>query len=264
MTRLRALAATGLSRPPGAAFEYSKLNDTLHRYLVAELAERVLRAIRRHSADLLLLLDPRIGDLDDRAVARAACTAAGQASVPVSACSERGAGDAWVIDLGAQTGTARAIQKSAAAAHESQSQALPGLIRRLDALDGREPVRWLASPAPDPSHASRLPHAAPAARSLPGRHARGAPSMTGQPGGRVSPPRRRYFLSSTNGTRVPSRRYFPRRGLGRCGLPRRRISMRSPRLLRAPVNPVSCAKGTDARGEQASRGDEIEQCDRGT
>lgn len=139
-------------------------DGALHRYPVAELAERVLRAIRRHSADLLLLLDPRIGDLDDRAVARAACTAAGQASVPVLACSERGAGDAWVIDLGAETSTARAIQKSAAAAHESQSQALPGLIRRLDALDGREPVRWLASSAPDPSHASRLLRAAPAAR----------------------------------------------------------------------------------------------------
>jgi N-acetylglucosamine malate deacetylase 2 len=138
-------------------------DGALHRYPVDELAERVLRAIRQHSADLLLLIDPWIGDLDDQAAARAACTAAGQVSVPVLACSELGAGDSWVIDLGAETGTARTIQKNAAAAHESQSQALPGLIRRLDALDGREPVRWLVSPAPDPSHASHRLHAAPPA-----------------------------------------------------------------------------------------------------
>jgi len=37
-----------------------------------------------------------------------------------------------MIDLGADAATARAIQKSAAAAHASQSQALPQLVRRLD------------------------------------------------------------------------------------------------------------------------------------
>ena len=54
---------------------------------------------------------------------------------------------AWVISLGADAGTARAIQKAAAAAHESQSAALPRLIRRLDRLDGREHLRWLVLPA---------------------------------------------------------------------------------------------------------------------
>jgi hypothetical protein len=42
--------------------------------------------------------------------------------------------------------TARAIQKAAAAAHQSQSPALPQLIRRLDLLDGREYLRWLVPP----------------------------------------------------------------------------------------------------------------------
>jgi hypothetical protein len=45
--------------------------------------------------------------------------------------------------LGADTETARAIQKSAAAAHASQSEALPALIRRLDLLGSGETLRWL-------------------------------------------------------------------------------------------------------------------------
>jgi hypothetical protein len=51
-----------------------------------------------------------------------------------------------MIDLGPDAATARAIQKAAAAAHESQSAALPQLIRRLDLLDGQEHLRWLARP----------------------------------------------------------------------------------------------------------------------
>ena len=46
----------------------------------------------------------------------------------------------------ADAATARAIQKAAAAAHESQSPALPQLIRRLNLLDGQEHLRWLARP----------------------------------------------------------------------------------------------------------------------
>lgn len=52
----------------------------------------------------------------------------------------------WAIDLGSAADTARAIQKSAAAAHRSQSQALPGLIRRLDVAGRRELLRWLVRP----------------------------------------------------------------------------------------------------------------------
>ena len=61
---------------------------------------------------------------------------------------------AWTLDLGADTETARAIQKSAAAAHASQSEMLPALIRRLDLLGSGETVRWLQLPQqiPAPRH----------------------------------------------------------------------------------------------------------------
>jgi hypothetical protein len=51
---------------------------------------------------------------------------------------------AWTLDLGTDTETARAIQKSAAAAHASQSEALPALIGRLDQLGSVETLRWLS------------------------------------------------------------------------------------------------------------------------
>jgi LmbE family N-acetylglucosaminyl deacetylase len=118
----------------------------LGRQPMAELTERVRRAIRQHGADLLLVTDPAAGGPDDdAAVAIAACAAARQAGVPVVAHAGPGAGGAWMIDLGADFATARAIQKSAAAAHASQSQALPELTRRLDRLGGREQLRWLIS-----------------------------------------------------------------------------------------------------------------------
>jgi len=128
----------------------------LGRQPEAELRDRIGRAIREHAADLLLIIDPAAGDADDEgsavddvAVAAAACAAAQRAGVPVLArtgppgCVP----GAWVIDLGPDAGTARAIQKAAAAAHESQSAALPQLIQRLDLLDGREQLRWLITPA---------------------------------------------------------------------------------------------------------------------
>ena len=46
-----------------------------------------------------------------------------------------------------RTATARAVQRSAVAAHASQSEALPEVERRLDLLGGRETLRWLI-PAP--------------------------------------------------------------------------------------------------------------------
>jgi len=51
-----------------------------------------------------------------------------------------GARGAWMIDLGADAETARAIQRSAAAAHASQSAALPRLLPRLA---GPDRLRWL-------------------------------------------------------------------------------------------------------------------------
>jgi len=54
---------------------------------------------------------------------------------------------AWAFDLGTDAGTARAIAKAAAGAHESQSSALPQLIARLDRLGRREHLRWLVTPA---------------------------------------------------------------------------------------------------------------------
>ena len=133
----------------------------LGRQPEAELRDRIGRAIREHAADLLLVIDPAAGDADDdgaamddaatddAAVAAAACTAAQRAGVPVLARAGppgRVPG-AWVIDLGSDAGTARIIQKAAVAAHESQSPALPELIRRLDRLDSREHLRWLVTPA---------------------------------------------------------------------------------------------------------------------
>lgn len=132
----------------------------LHRHPVADLTQAVRHAIRRHSADLLLVIAPEAGDPDDTAVARAACAAARQAGIAVAARTEPGARRGWMIDLGADAATARAIQKAAASAHQSQSQALPELIRRLDLLDGREPLRWLVPPPPTPRHDETVPAAA--------------------------------------------------------------------------------------------------------
>jgi N-acetylglucosamine malate deacetylase 2 len=112
----------------------------------AELAERVRRAIRQQAADLLLVSDPAGDDPDDTAACAAACAAARRAGVAVVARTWPDACGAWMIDLGADASTARAIQKAAAAAHQSQSPALPYLIRRLDLLDGREYLRWLVPP----------------------------------------------------------------------------------------------------------------------
>jgi N-acetylglucosamine malate deacetylase 2 len=125
----------------------------LRRQPAAELAGRVRRAIRQHAPDLLLVPDPMGGGPDDTAVAAAAVAAARHAGVPVVARTWHGARGAWMVDLGGETATARAIQKSAAAAHESQSGALPRLTRRLDQLGGQEHLRWLVPPIPE--HAPR-------------------------------------------------------------------------------------------------------------
>ena len=118
----------------------------------AELSARIGQAIRQHPADLLLIIDPAAGGrdegaADDVAVAAAACAAARRTGLPVLAHTADTVHGAWAFDLGTDAGTARAIQKAAAAAHESQSQALPQLIARLDRLGRREHLRWLIPPA---------------------------------------------------------------------------------------------------------------------
>jgi LmbE family N-acetylglucosaminyl deacetylase len=123
----------------------------LHRQPAAGLAHRISVAIRHYSPDLLLVIAPEAGDLDDLAVAVAARAAAARAGLPVAAHTMPGAPGAWMIDLGPEASTARAIQKAAAAAHSSQSDALPGVLRRLDLLDGTETLRWVLSPRPVPT-----------------------------------------------------------------------------------------------------------------
>lgn len=137
-----AASVLGISQVTVASFADGRLS----RQPGTELAERIGRAIRQHAADLLLVIDPAAVDPEDMAVAAAACAAATRAGVPVLAHTTWGVPGAWMIDLGPDAATARAIQKAAAAAHESQSAALPQLIRRLDLLDGQEHLRWLARP----------------------------------------------------------------------------------------------------------------------
>jgi hypothetical protein len=105
-----------------------------------------------------LVIAPEAGDRDDAAVARAATAAAARAGIPVVAHL---AGRARRLDdrPSPDAATVRAIQKSAAAAHASQSAALPALIRRLDLLDGRETLRRLLLPQPVPAQRDRYPSA---------------------------------------------------------------------------------------------------------
>jgi hypothetical protein len=81
--------------------------------------------------------------------------AALQAGMPVAARTRPGVSGAWMLDLGADAEVARAIQKSAAAAHTSQSEGLPELISRLDQLGSVETLRWLVSPARIPAQRVR-------------------------------------------------------------------------------------------------------------
>jgi LmbE family N-acetylglucosaminyl deacetylase len=123
----------------------------LHHYDISDLAERIQQAIGEYSADLLLVVAPETGDIEDAAVARAATAAALQAAVPAAARTRPGVSGAWALDLGADAEMARAIQKSAAAAHASQSEAVPEVIGRLDQLGSVEMLRWLVSPARVPA-----------------------------------------------------------------------------------------------------------------
>lgn len=126
-------------------------DGSLHHYRMTGLAERIRRAVSEYCADLVLVVGPETGDIADAAVARAATAAALQEGVPVAASTRPGVSGSWMLDLGADAEVARAIQKSAAAAHVTQAEALPALIRRLDQLGTVETLRWLVNPARVPA-----------------------------------------------------------------------------------------------------------------
>jgi N-acetylglucosamine malate deacetylase 2 len=143
------IAATVLGVSRVAVGSYR--DGRLHQYPMSDLTGRIQQAVSEYSADLLLVVAPETGDIGDAAVARAATAAALQAGVPAAARTRPGVSGAWMLDLGAEAEAARAIQKSAAAAHTSQSEALPELIGRLDQLGSVETLRWLVSPARVPA-----------------------------------------------------------------------------------------------------------------
>ena len=110
------------------------------RRAAGQLTERVRREVRRQAPDLLLVIDPDDGSPDDVAVA----AAAQRAGLPVLARCLQGGRSGWLADLGPHAAAARAAQRSAAAAHASQSDSLAGVQCRLGLLDGEERVRWMS------------------------------------------------------------------------------------------------------------------------
>jgi N-acetylglucosamine malate deacetylase 2 len=119
----------------------------LARRPAQELAELVGREIRRHGADLVIITDPATDDSDEAVVAGAARAAAAQAGVPAVVRMALGTGTGRVITLGPEAPVARAVQRSAAAAHSSQAEALPEVERRLTLMGDHETLRWLAPAA---------------------------------------------------------------------------------------------------------------------
>ncbi len=124
------------------------------------LAQRVQRAIDEHGPDLILVADPVAGDADDARAARAVCLAAGRAGVTVAARTRPGARGSWPVDLGSGAEAARTVQRCAATAHASQSEALPEVLCALADLSSREHLRWL------PPAAARVPRPRGAQRCL--------------------------------------------------------------------------------------------------
>jgi len=113
---------------------------------VSALAERVERAIAEQSADLILVTDPAESGLDDAVVAMAAGAAAQRARLPVLARTLSAVSGGWQVDLGDDVAQVRAVQRSAVAAHASQSDALADLTFRLRLLGRGEWLRWLVPP----------------------------------------------------------------------------------------------------------------------
>jgi LmbE family N-acetylglucosaminyl deacetylase len=121
----------------------------LRRRPIATLTERVERAITKYAPDLILVVDPVVGDADDAQVARAACLAADRAGVPVAGRTWLGAPGGWRVGLGSGAAAARTVQRSAVAAHASQSDGLAEVRSRLNRLGDAEQLRWLLAPEPD-------------------------------------------------------------------------------------------------------------------
>jgi N-acetylglucosamine malate deacetylase 2 len=124
---------------------------------LTDLTERVHRAIRLHSPDLLLVVEPADADADSAMAAMAACAAADQAGLPVVARTLPAADGSWQVSLGAESAAARAAQRSAAAAHRSQSDGMPDLMWQLDLLGSEESLRWVVPPAGVQLPSRRLP-----------------------------------------------------------------------------------------------------------
>jgi N-acetylglucosamine malate deacetylase 2 len=121
----------------------------LSRSPMYALTERVERAIDEHEPDLLLVTDPVDGSPEDARLARATCLAARRAGLPVAARTMAGAVNSWLLDLGSTTTAVRAVQRSAAAAHASQSDGFDQVHERLNSLDAGEWLRWLVPPLTD-------------------------------------------------------------------------------------------------------------------
>jgi LmbE family N-acetylglucosaminyl deacetylase len=113
---------------------------------LSTLIERVSRAITEQSADLVLVTDPAESGLDDAVVAMAACAAAEAARVPTLCRTLSAVRGGWQVDLGDGAAQARAAQRSAVAAHASQSDGLADLTFRLRLLGRSEWLRWLVPP----------------------------------------------------------------------------------------------------------------------
>jgi N-acetylglucosamine malate deacetylase 2 len=111
------------------------------------LADRVSRAITDQCADLLVVSEPAESGLDEAVVAMAAVAAARQARVPAVARTVSTVRGGWQVDLGGHAAEARAAQRSAVAAHASQSGALADLAFRLRLLGRSEWLRWLVQPS---------------------------------------------------------------------------------------------------------------------
>ncbi len=70
-------------------------DGSLSRCSLAALSERVQRAIDEHAPDLLLVIDPATGTPGDAQVAKAVCSAARSAGLPVAARTSTHAPDSW-------------------------------------------------------------------------------------------------------------------------------------------------------------------------
>jgi hypothetical protein len=88
--------------------------------------------------------------LDDAVVATATVAAAQAARVPALARTLSAARGGWQVDLGDGAEQARAAQRSAMAAHSSQSDALADLMFRVRLLGRGEWLRWLVPPLMGP------------------------------------------------------------------------------------------------------------------